>query len=46
MLKFRIAFYLAAIVFAVLVNSNIDPKAAAAASGQLTNAELGLTVLN
>lgn len=46
MLKFRIAFYAAAIVFAVLVNSNVDLKAAASASEQLTNAEAGLTGLN
>ncbi len=46
MLKLRVAFYVVAILFAVLINANIDPKQAAAVSEQLTNSEVGVNNLN
>lgn len=46
MLKYRVVFYVAAIVFAVLVNANIDPQQADAVTQQLTNAEAGVSQLN
>ncbi len=46
MLKFRVAFYIAAIAFAVLVNTNIDSQQAGSVTQQLTNAEAGVSQLN
>lgn len=46
MLKFSIAFYVAAIVLAVLVNFGLDGQLTGIGAQQLTNSELGLSSLN
>lgn len=46
LVKFRVVFYAATIVFALLVNARIDPKAAADLSEQMTSAEAGVAQLN